>query len=119
MILANVDFLKMHYASFSFNACLDSDFFKIIVIPLRKGKSSCLGFKESGGNPSQLKAGESSQPASKIGHFPLQIKKKKKIHLALFVVEECREKGRGERDRISKMFAQFMGILQLPASPVG
>lgn len=91
------------------NACLDSDFlslFSIIILRrrLRKGKSSCLGVKESGGNPFQLKAGKSSQPASKIGHFSLQIKKKK-IHLALFIVEECRKKGQGERDRRSKMFA--------------
>lgn len=94
--------------------------FFIIILrrSLRKGTSSCLGVKESGGNPFQLKAGVSSQPASEIGHFSLQIKKKK-IHLAVFIVEECREKGQGGRDRRSKMFAWFMGILQLPTSPVG
>lgn len=88
------------------NVCNDFlSLFSIIILRrrLRKGKSSCLGVKESG-NPFQLKAGKSSQPASKIGHFSLQIKKKK-IHLALFIVEECREKGQGERDRRNKMFA--------------
>lgn len=66
------------------NACLDSDFFIIILRrSLRKGTSSCLGVKESGGNPFQLKAGVSSQPASEIGHFSLQIKKKKSIWLCL------------------------------------
>lgn len=35
-----------------------------------------MGVKQSGGNPFQLKVGERSQPASKVGHFSLQIKKK-------------------------------------------
>lgn len=60
-----------------------------------------MGVKQSGRNPFQLKVGERSQPASKVGHFSLQIKKRK-IHLAVLIVEECRKKGQGERDRRSK-----------------
>lgn len=65
-----------------------------------------MGVKQSGRNPFQLKVGEKSQPASKVGHFSLQIKKRK-IHLAVLIVEECRKKGQGEREteEAKEMFA--------------
>lgn len=73
----------MYYASFLKR--LFGLWFFIIIFSRSpgKGKSSGLGVKESGGNPFQLTAGESSQPASEIGHFSLQIKEKKWTWLCL------------------------------------
>lgn len=101
------------------NACLDSDFL-LLFLEGHWGKGQVLvwGLRKVVEIHSSWKLAWVLSLQAKLVIFPCRLRKKK-IHLAVFIVEECREKGQGGRDRRSKMFAWFMGILQLPTSPVG
>lgn len=78
-----------------------------------------MGFKESGGNPSQLKAGESSQPASKIGHFPLQIKKKKKNPFGSVCCRGMQRKRTGRKRQNKQNVCTIYGNFATSSQPCG